>query len=354
MIMSAIGADECVSGLVKSLRREPDLCQPDEVGNAGIVIKCQIGVWTADGAGLNPHSCPPVIRTHDMRGLTMGRWIKEKLQEWLILVVGLAAIPILIGIGAQFQSGSEPAVSVAAAPATPDGPSKPMAATAAPSAKQTAVAPSSAKQGVEGNNRADSKQSSDNKATARAAPTLQTAQTGVPAAAAPAPPPAQAPSPIQTAQTPPPAAPMAHDHAPAARTTGESTAGAVAQPATTGDTAGRQVFQKCRACHSLDAGKNGVGPSLANIVGEKAAAVPGYNFSPAMKASNLTWDAATLDAYLADPQKVVPGNKMPFPGLKTDRERSAIIALLTETSKAGGAAAAAAPAASTAQTATPS
>ena len=284
----------------------------------------------------------------------MGRWIKEKLQEWLILVVGLAAIPILIGIGAQFQSGSEPPVSVAAAPATPDGPPKPMAATAAPSAKQTAVAPSSAKQGVEGNNRADSKQSSDNKATARAAPALQTAQTGVPAAAAPAPPPAQAPPPIQTAQTPPPAAPMTHDHAPAARTTGESTAGAVAQPATTGDTAGRQVFQKCRACHSLDAGKNGVGPSLANIVGEKAAAVPGYNFSPAMKASNLTWDAATLDAYLADPQKVVPGNKMPFPGLKTDRERSAIIALLTNMSKSGGGAAAAAPAASTAQAPAPS
>src|SRR4051794_4442659 len=81
---SAIGADECVSGLVKSLRRELDLCQPDEFGNAGTIIKCQIGVWTADGAGLNPHSCPPVIRTHDMRGLTMGRWIKEKLQEWLI------------------------------------------------------------------------------------------------------------------------------------------------------------------------------------------------------------------------------------------------------------------------------
>ena len=93
-------------------------------------------------------------------------------------------------------------------------------------------------------------------------------------------------------------------------------------------------------------GKNGVGPSLANIVGEKAAAVPGYNFSPAMKASNLTWDAATLDAYLADPQKVVPGNKMPFPGLKTERERSAVIALLTNT-KPGGAAAA--PPASAAQ-----
>ena len=112
--------------------------------------------------------------------------------------------------------------------------------------------------------------------------------------------------------------------------------------------AGRQVFQKCRACHSLDAGKNGIGPSLAGIVGEKAAAVPGFNFSPAMKASGLTWDAATLDAYLADPQKAVPGNKMPFPGLKTERERSAVIALLTENSRGGAAAAAPAAGAQTA------
>ena len=47
-----------------------------------------------------------------------------------------------------------------------------------------------------------------------------------------------------------------------------------------------------------------------------------------MKSSNLTWDVATLDAYLADPQKSVPGNKMPFPGLKTENERKAVIAYL--------------------------
>ncbi|MCP4616507.1 MAG: nitrite reductase, copper-containing [Bradyrhizobium sp.] len=291
----------------------------------------------------------------------MGRWIREKLQEWLILVIGLVAIPILIGIGTLLQSAPEQPISVAAAPATQDDVSKPMAspaATAAPNAKQAAAAPSSAKQGAEGNGRADSKQAFDTRATAPAAPAPQTAQTGTPAAAAPAPPPAQTSQPTQTAQvapTPPPAAPMTHNHAPAPPTTGQSTAVAVAQPAMTGDAAaGRQVFQKCRACHSLDAGKNGVGPSLANVVGEKAATVPGYNFSPAMKASNLTWDAATLDAYLTDPQKVVPGNKMPFPGLKTDRERSAVIALLSETSKSGGAAAAPAPAAQTAQAPAPS
>lgn len=97
--------------------------------------------------------------------------------------------------------------------------------------------------------------------------------------------------------------------------------------------AGNQVFRKCQACHSLQPGKNGVGPSLAGIVGKKAASVTNYNYSSAMKSSNLTWDTKTLDAYLTDPQKVVPGNKMPFPGLKTENERNALLAYLaTETS----------------------
>jgi len=277
----------------------------------------------------------------------MGGWIWEKIQQWLVLIVGLAAIPVMIGIGALFQTVSQPPTTVAVAPAKQDEAPKPAASPApkaTPEAKQTAAAPAGAKQGAEANTKAESKQSSDTKAQA-AAPAPQPAQTAAPATpAAPAPQPAQPAQTAQTAPPPQPAAPAMHNHAPSPPTTGQSPAAAAAQPAMTGDAAaGRQVFRKCQACHSLDAGKNGIGPSLASIVGEKAAAVPGFNFSPAMKASNLTWDAATLDAYLADPQKVVPGNKMPFPGLKTERERNAVIALLTEISK-GGAAAAAAPA----------
>ena len=90
---------------------------------------------------------------------------------------------------------------------------------------------------------------------------------------------------------------------------------------------------------------NGLGPSLAGLVGKKASSVPNYNYSPAMKGSNLTWDVATLDAYLSDPQKLVPGNKMPFPGLKTENERNAVIAFLASTSAPAAAPAAAAPAA---------
>jgi nitrite reductase (NO-forming) len=92
--------------------------------------------------------------------------------------------------------------------------------------------------------------------------------------------------------------------------------------------AGRQVYRKCQACHSLEPGKNTVGPSLAGIVGQKAGNVPNFNYSPALKAANITWDVATLDAYLLDPQKTVPGNRMPFPGLKTENERKDVIAYL--------------------------
>src|SRR5215467_11439935 len=92
--------------------------------------------------------------------------------------------------------------------------------------------------------------------------------------------------------------------------------------------AGRQVFRKCQACHSLEPSKNMLGPSLAGVIGRKAGSEANYNYSPAMKQSNITWDAKSLEAYLADPQKTVPGNKMPFPGLKTDHDRADIIAFL--------------------------
>jgi nitrite reductase (NO-forming) len=94
--------------------------------------------------------------------------------------------------------------------------------------------------------------------------------------------------------------------------------------------AGRQVYRKCQACHSLEPGKNSLGPSLAGLIGRPAGEVANYNYSPAMKASNVVWSEDTLAAYLADPQKYIPGNKMPFPGLKNDNERRDVIAYLAE------------------------
>jgi len=85
----------------------------------------------------------------------------------------------------------------------------------------------------------------------------------------------------------------------------------------------------------MDAGKNMLGPSLAGIIGRKAGTEAGYSYSAAMKQSGLVWDLKTLDAYLTDPQKVVPGNKMPFPGLKTDHDRTDVIAYMAASAAAG-------------------
>ncbi|MFZ0054765.1 MAG: copper-containing nitrite reductase [Pseudolabrys sp.] len=132
--------------------------------------------------------------------------------------------------------------------------------------------------------------------------------------------------------------------APSVQTSGQGTPAPTAAIAPViGDVAtGKLVFRKCQACHWLEPGKNGLGPSLAGLIGKKASGVPNYNYSPAMKGSSLTWDVATLDAYLSDPQRLVPGNKMPFPGLKTENERNAVIAFLASTSVPGPAAPAAA------------
>jgi nitrite reductase (NO-forming) len=117
------------------------------------------------------------------------------------------------------------------------------------------------------------------------------------------------------------------------------------QTPTHGDAAaGRLVWRKCQACHSLEPGKTIIGPSLAGILGRKAGSEPGYDYSAAMKHADIVWDAKNLDAYLSDPQKAVPGNKMPFPGLKTADDRADIIAFFgasgaaSQTAPAGGAA----------------
>ena len=116
---------------------------------------------------------------------------------------------------------------------------------------------------------------------------------------------------------------------------------------------GRQVYRKCQACHSLEVGRNGVGPTLAAILGKKAASEPGYAYSPALRDSGLTWDIPTLDQYLLDPQKAVPGNKMPFPGLKTENERRDVIAYLLEAGAGAASAASPPPAATAAPAASP-
>ena len=141
---------------------------------------------------------------------------------------------------------------------------------------------------------------------------------------------------------------MPHARMAAVKNSGQAST-AQAAPVSGDVAAGKLVFRKCQVCHSLEPGKNGIGPSLSAIVGKKAGSVSNFNYSPAMKGSNLTWNVATLATFLSDPQKAVPGNKMPFPGLKTENERSTLLAYLA----AGAPSVATAPAAASSPQAAP-
>ncbi len=92
--------------------------------------------------------------------------------------------------------------------------------------------------------------------------------------------------------------------------------------------AGKAVFGKCSICHSAAAGKTAIGPSLFGVVGRKSASVEGFSYSAPMKASDKTWDEATLDTYLTNPKAMVPGTKMVFPGLSKPEDRANVIAYL--------------------------
>jgi len=91
---------------------------------------------------------------------------------------------------------------------------------------------------------------------------------------------------------------------------------------------GETVFKACAACHAKDQ-TNRTGPGLQGVVGRTAGTAPGFRFSRAMKQSGVVWDTTTLDAYLAAPQKAIPGNAMPYAGLKNDQDRADLISYLT-------------------------
>lgn len=96
--------------------------------------------------------------------------------------------------------------------------------------------------------------------------------------------------------------------------------------------AGKKVFNQCGACHSVKAGENRIGPSLHGIVGEKAAIVPNFKFSKAMTDSGITWTEDNLFKYLEDPQKMVPGTIMAFPGIPDAQKRADVVAYLKSNS----------------------
>lgn len=92
---------------------------------------------------------------------------------------------------------------------------------------------------------------------------------------------------------------------------------------------GRLLYLQCRACHELQpSGAALVGPHLGGLVGRKVAGVEGFGYSSALRAQSFVWDRARLDAWLASPGKMVPGNTMAFAGVAGEADRAALIAYL--------------------------
>ena len=102
-------------------------------------------------------------------------------------------------------------------------------------------------------------------------------------------------------------------------------------PAVKGDLRnGEQVYARCLACHAL--AENRIGPKHCGLFGRRAGTVPGFDYSPAMRRSNIVWNAQILDRFLVDPMKYVPGTAMVFSGVPDATERADLIAYLQRAS----------------------
>jgi len=97
---------------------------------------------------------------------------------------------------------------------------------------------------------------------------------------------------------------------------------------------GATVFQACAACHSTTPGEHMTGPSLAKIWQRKAATAEGFHrYSEPMKHVDLVWSEATLDRWLVDPDRLIPGTSMTFQGLRESKDRQDVIAYLKSVSE---------------------
>jgi cytochrome c len=97
---------------------------------------------------------------------------------------------------------------------------------------------------------------------------------------------------------------------------------------------GARDFQACLACHSVNAGEHSTGPSLANLWSRKAGTAEGFpGYSQALKGANVVWNESSLDKWLNDPRRFIPGTSMTFQGIKDAQERADVIAYLKAVSE---------------------
>jgi cytochrome c2 len=216
--------------------------------------------------------------------------------------------------------GTPEPLTVAAAPAAEPAPAP---APAEPAAAEPAPAPAMPAQAE-----------APAPATETAAPATEATPAETAAEAAPPVPAAAEPAPAETApaETAPveTAAAAPAEAAPAPAPAAAPAGGFAAAYAAADVADGAKIFKKCAACHKLEEGKNGVGPSLWGVIGRPVGSIAGFKYSDATKGHGGVWDFETLDAYLENPKAYIPGNKMAFAGLKTEAERAAVIRYLNE------------------------
>jgi len=92
---------------------------------------------------------------------------------------------------------------------------------------------------------------------------------------------------------------------------------------------GAKIFKKCAACHSIaEGGANKIGPALWGVLGRAAGSVPDYKYSKAMAAYGKNWSFEEMNVFLIKPKDWIKGTKMSFAGLKSEKERAAVILYL--------------------------